>query len=244
MALLIILLRIEYAEGEFIATMDGDMQNDPSDIVPMLKKLEKDNLDLLNGIRAKRKDGFILRKIPSKIANWLIRKVTKVSITDLGCSLKIFRSEMAKKLDLYGELHRFIPIIASIYGAKIGEVAVKHHSRKFGETKYGLSRTFRVLSDLFLMIFFIKYRQKPMHLFGTLGIGTAIISGFITAYLLVMKMLGADIGGRPLFFVDILLILMSIQFITTGFLSELLMRTYFASDKSKPYIVKKVHKFK
>lgn len=235
---------IEYAKGEFIATMDGDMQNDPSDILPMLEKLEKEKLDILNGIRAKRKDGFILRKIPSKIANWLIRKVTKVHITDLGCSLKILRSEVAKKLDLFGELHRFIPIIASIYGAKIGEVAVKHHSRKFGETKYGLGRTFRVLSDLFLMVFFIKYRQKPMHLFGSLGIATGVLSFFMTIYLLVIKVLGGDIGGRPIFFVDILMILMSIQFITTGFLAELLMRTYFASDKSKPYIVKKVHEFK
>lgn len=232
---------IEYADGEFIATMDGDLQNDPSDILPMLKKLEKEGLDLLNGIRAKRQDGFILRKIPSFIANWLIRRVTKVSVTDLGCSLKIFRATMAKKLDLFGELHRFIPIIASIYGAKIGEVKVKHHSRKFGETKYGLSRTFKVLSDLFLMVFFIKYRQKPMHLFGTMGIGFGIVSFFITVYLLCQKLMGFDIGDRPLFFVDILLILMSMQFVTTGFLAELLMRTYFASDKSKPYIVKKVH---
>jgi len=235
---------IEYAEGEFIATMDGDLQNDPSDIIPMLKKLEKEGLDLLNGIRAKRKDGFFLRKIPSMIANWLIRKVTKVSITDLGCSLKIFRSDMAKKLDLFGELHRFIPIIASIYGAKIGEVKVKHHSRQFGETKYGLGRTFKVLSDLFLMFFLIKYRQKPMHLFGIIGIGLGALSFFISMYLIGLKLMGFDIGGRPLFFIDILMIMMSIQFITTGFLAELLMRTYFATDKSKPYIVKKIHQAK
>jgi glycosyltransferase involved in cell wall biosynthesis len=226
---------IEYSDGEFIATIDGDLQNDPKDILPMLKKLEKEKLDIVLGIRKKRQDNLFIRKIPSKIANWLIRKFTKVSVTDLGCTLKVFKASLAKKLDLYGELHRFIPIIASMHGAKIREVEVSHHSRKFGVTKYGIDRTVRVLSDLFLMIFFLRYRQRPMHLFGSIGLILMFISFVLSTYLGFLKLMGHDIGHRPLFFIDILAIIMSLQFITTGFIAELLMRTYYAADNKKPY---------
>ncbi len=232
---------IEYAEGEYIVTMDGDLQNDPSDIPMMLKKLQKDNLDILAGIRANRSDGFILRKIPSITANWLIRKISRVNITDIGCTLKVFKSSLAKKLDLFGELHRFIPVLASIYGAKIDEVPVKHHPRKHGVSKYGIGRTIRVLSDLSTMLFLIKYRQKPMHLFGTLGFGIFGIGSLIGFYLLIMKLLGHDIGHRPLFFICILMIITSIQLITTGFIAELLMRTYFSTGKNKPYSIAKIY---
>lgn len=231
---------IEYSDGEFIATMDGDLQNDPKDIPAMLKKLEKEKLDIVLGIRKKRQDGLLLRKIPSKIANWLIRRFTKVSVTDLGCTLKVFKASLAKKLDLYGELHRFIPIIASMHGAKIAEVQVSHHARKHGVTKYGIDRTIRVVSDLFLMIFFLRYRQRPMHLFGSIGLILMLISGLISAYLVLEKIIGNDIGHRPIFFIDILLIMMSLQFITTGFIAELLMRTYYAADKKKPYNIASV----
>lgn len=229
---------IQYARGEFIATMDADLQNDPTDIPAMLQKLHDEQLDVVVGWRKNRKDGMILRKIPSKIANILIRKVTNVHVHDLGCTLKIFRSSIAKKLDLYGELHRFIPILSSMYGAKIGEMAVKHHPRRFGTSKYGISRTLRVASDLLLMFFFLKYRQRPMHLFGMIGIGMFMVGGLIQAYLLMLKLFGEDIGGRPLFYVGILLIIMAVQFITAGFLSELMMRTYFESQNKRPYSVK------
>lgn len=230
---------IQHASGEYIATIDGDLQNDPSDIPMMLDKIQSKLADIVVGKRLKRQDGWILRKIPSKIANWLIRKMTKVHISDLGCTLKIFKSDLAKKLDLYGELHRFIPIIASMHGAKIIEVDVKHHARKFGQTKYGIDRTFRVISDLLLILFLIRYRQKPMHLFGYIALILLSLSAIITPYLFVEKLLGHDIGQRPLFFLDILFVIMAIQFITTGFIAELLMRTYY-TDNRKPYSIAKI----
>jgi glycosyltransferase involved in cell wall biosynthesis len=229
---------IEAAHGEFIVTLDGDLQNDPSDIPMMLEKLEKENLDIVAGIRANRKDGRFLRKIPSKLANMLIRKVTKVHITDYGCTLKVFRASIAKQLDLYGELHRFIPILGHMEGAKIAEVNTKHHARQFGVSKYGIGRTLRVISDLMLMLFLSKYRQKPMHLFGT--IGTFMLTGgfLVESYLLLLKIFGQNIGGRPLFYVGILLIITGVQLITTGFIAELMMRTYYESQGKKPYNVR------
>jgi glycosyltransferase involved in cell wall biosynthesis len=226
---------IEYAKGEYIATLDGDLQNDPRDILMMLDILKKEKVDLVVGRRKNRKDGMLLRKIPSKIANYLIRKATQVNISDYGCTLKVFKSDIAKNIELYGELHRFIPILASQYGAKIKETDVAHHPRKFGVSKYGLSRTIRVISDLILMLFFTKYRQKPMHFFGIIGQVLLSLSGVILLYLSVLKLLGNDIGGRPLFFITILFAITGVQFITTGFIAELLMRTYYAAEKKKPY---------
>jgi dolichol-phosphate mannosyltransferase len=232
---------IAAANGEFIATLDGDLQNDPNDIPMMLAKLEKENLDIVAGIRANRKDGRFLRKIPSKIANILIRKVTKVYISDYGCTLKVFRSSIAKQLDLYGELHRFIPILGHMEGAKIAEVNTRHHARQFGVSKYGIGRTFRVISDLMLMLFLSKYRQKPMHLFGSMG-AFMLMGGFlIETYLLFLKIFGQDIGGRPLFYVGILLIITGVQLITTGFIAELMMRTYYESQGKKPYNVRNTY---
>ncbi len=228
---------INAAAGEYIATIDGDLQNDPLDIPLMLKKLEDEKLDLVAGIRANRNDGFILRKIPSKAANFMIRKLSQVEITDTGCTLKVFKSSLAKKLDLYGELHRFIPILASLHGAKIAEMPTRHHARKFGTSKYGIGRTFKVLSDLILLILFQKYKQKPMHLFGTLGVILFGVGGLISAYMVWLKVLGNDIGHRPLFFVGVLCIIASFQFITTGFIAELMMRTYYGSQKMKPYSI-------
>jgi glycosyltransferase involved in cell wall biosynthesis len=229
---------IDAANGEFIVTLDGDLQNDPCEIPMMLEKLEKEELDIVAGIRANRQDGKFLRKIPSKLANMLIRGLTKVQITDYGCTLKVFRSSIAKQIDLYGELHRFIPVLGHMEGAKIAEVETKHNARQFGESKYGIGRTFRVVSDLLLMIFLSKWRQRPMHLFGTMGVFMLIGGGAIESYLLLLKILGNDIGGRPLFYVGILLIITGVQLITTGFISELLMRTYYESQNKKPYNVK------
>lgn len=233
---------IDAAEGEVIATLDGDLQNDPSDIPRMMEKLDSENLDIVAGRRANRKDGMYLRKIPSFIANWLIRKFTKVTIKDYGCTLKIFRASTAKKLSLYGELHRFIPILGSMEGARIAQMDVKHHARRHGTTKYGIGRTFRVVSDLMLMIFFLKYRQKPMHFFGTVGAFMFGAGCLIESYLLLLKIFGNDIGGRPLFYVGILLIITGIQLITTGFIAELLTRTYYESQNKKPYNIRNKYK--
>ena len=228
---------IEEAKGTYIVTMDGDLQNDPADIPLMLEKLKKEKLDVVVGFRANRKDGMVLRKIPSKIANWLIRATTKVNVSDYGCTLKLFKKNVAKNLDLYGELHRFIPILSQIYGAKLAEMPVRHHPRIYGTSKYGIGRTIRVMSDLLLMIFFLKYRQRPMHLFGTMGVLSMGGGGLIALYLMLEKIMGHDIADRPIFYVGILLILMGAQFITAGFLSELIMRTYFESQNKKPYMI-------
>lgn len=230
---------IDAAQAPYIVTMDGDLQNDPSDIPAMLRKLEEEGLDIVAGNRANRKDGMMLRKIPSKLANKLIRNMSNVHIQDYGCTLKIFKKDFAKKLDLYGELHRFIPILGNLHGAKIGQMDVKHHPRKFGYSKYGIGRTFKVLSDLMLMFFLIKYRQKPMHLFGSIGMSCFMIGSMIALYLLAEKIQGYDIGGRPLFYVGILLFIMSVQFITTGFVAELVMRTYYGSSDKKPYTIRR-----
>jgi len=229
---------IEVAQGELIATIDGDLQNDPTDIPLMIEKLESENWDVVAGRRLKRQDGMFLRKIPSKIANWIIRKTTKVYLNDYGCTLKVYKSNVAKNLGLYGELHRFIPVLAKMYGAKIVEMDVKHHARIYGESKYGIGRTFKVVSDLLLMLFMQKYKTKPMHLFGGLGVASFGAGFIINLYLLILKIFGCDIGGRPLLTLGIVLLITGIQLITTGFLAELIMRTYYESQNKTPYTIK------
>ncbi len=230
---------IEYAKGDYIITMDGDMQNDPSDIPMMLDLLIKEDWDVVTGIRQKRKDSLI-RTFPSKIANYIIRKTTKLEIQDHGCALKIFTRETAKELNLYGELHRFITLIAHVEGARITEVKVKHHSRKFGESKYGLGRTFKVINDLLLILFQRKYLQKPIYLFGNIGLLFFVSGIFINIYLLIVKLLGNDIGNRPLLILGMLLILVGIQLFTIGIVADLLMRTYYESQDKKPYNIRKI----
>ena len=231
---------IDYAQGQYIVTMDGDLQNDPADIPRMLKMLKDDGWDVVAGRRAKRQDSLFIRKIPSRLANALIRGLTKVYINDYGCTLKIFRAGIAKNLGLYGELHRFIPVLANLQGARITEVDVKHHPRIHGVTKYGLSRTFRVMSDLLLMVFFQKYLQRPMHLFGTIGIISFITGMLINFYLLIVKVFGQNIGGRPLLILGAVLTLGGIQLISSGIISEVIMRTYYESQKKTTYLVKDV----
>ena len=230
---------IEYAKGDYIITMDGDMQNDPSDIPMMLDLLIEGDWDVITGIRQKRKDSLI-RTFPSKIANYIIRKTTKLDIQDHGCALKIFTKETAKELNLYGELHRFITLIAHINGARITEVKVKHHSRKFGVSKYGLGRTFKVINDLLLILFQRKYLQKPIYLFGNIGILFFVFGILINIYLLILKILGNDIGNRPLLILGMLLILVGIQLFTIGIVADLLMRTYYESQDKKPYNIRKI----
>jgi len=232
---------IDYSTGRYIALLDGDLQNDPSDIPGMLDVLKREDWDVVAGNRKNRKDGMFLRKIPSKIANALIRRMTGVYIKDYGCTLKVFRREIAEELNLYGELHRFIPVIAKIQGARITQVDVKHHPRKFGKSKYGIGRTFRVLSDLVLMLFFRRYIQKPMHLFGTIGFISLGIGIIINLYLLVLKIMGYDIWGKPLLILGLIFLLGGIQLITIGILAEISVRTYFESQNKKTYTVRKVY---
>jgi glycosyltransferase involved in cell wall biosynthesis len=231
---------IDIASGELIATLDGDLQNDPSDIPMMIEKLENEGWDLIAGKRAKREDNFLFRKLPSKIANRLIRKLTGVYVSDYGCTLKLFKSSVAKNLELYGELHRFIPVLAHLNGANITEVDVKHHSRIHGESKYGLGRTFKVASDLLLMVFMEKYRQKPMHLFGGLGIMSFGIGMIINFYMFCIKLLGYSIGTRPLLILGVMMTFIGIILIVTGFLAELIVRTYYAAENKKPYTVEEI----
>ena len=230
---------IDASQGEYVVTMDGDLQNDPADIPQMLAKLEETGLDVVAGVRANRKDGFILRKFPSKIANWIIRNTTDVRLSDYGCSLRVYRSEIAKDLGLYGELHRFIPVLATLQGAKMTEVDVKHHARIHGKSKYGINRTFKVIADLILMIFYQKYFRRPMHLFGGLGIISFGLGFLIDLYLVIYKFAtGSDIWGRPLLLLGSILILAGLQFITVGIIAELMMRTYFESQNKKVYRLK------
>lgn len=231
---------IDEAKGDLIATIDGDLQNDPSDIPMMIEKLENEGCDVVAGRRANRQDGMLLRKIPSKIANYIIRKSTGVYLKDYGCTLKVFKKDVAKNLGLYGELHRFIPVLAKMHGAKIIEVDVKHHERIHGVSKYGLGRTFKVISDLLLMLFMQKYKTRPIHLFGGLGIGLFGIGALINFYLLILKLGGEDIGHRPIMTLGVLLIIAGIQLVTTGFLAELVMRTYYESQDKAPYTIREV----
>ncbi len=235
---------IDYSSGKYIALLDGDQQNDPSDIPAMLDLLKREDWDVVAGNRKNRKDGFFLRKIPSRIANALIRRMTGVYIKDYGCTLKIFRREIAEELNLYGELHRFIPVLAKLQGAKITQVDVKHHPRKYGKSKYGINRTFRVLSDLILMVFFRKYIQKPMHLFGTIGFISLGLGVIINLYLLILKIMGQDIWGKPLLILGLIFLLGGIQLITIGILAEISVRTYFESQNKKTYTVRKVYQAK
>lgn len=233
---------IEAAEGEFISTMDGDLQNDPADIPMMLEMAQNEDLDMVAGERANRQDGMVLRKIPSKIANYIIRNTSGVHLRDYGCALRVFRADLAKDLGIYGELHRFIPVLAFQEGARIKQIPVKHHARKYGTSKYGLSRTFKVISDLLLMLFFKRYMQKPMHLFGNTGVLLFGIGLLINLYLGVLKIIGQDIWGKPLLILGLMLVLAGIQFITIGIVVEIQMRTYFESQKKRPYKVRKIVK--
>lgn len=232
---------IDYSTGKFVALLDGDLQNDPADIPSMLQLLKEEDWDVVAGNRKNRKDGFLLRKIPSKIANSLIRRMTGVYIRDYGCTLKIFKREIAVELGLYGELHRFIPVLAKMQGAKITQVDVNHKPRIHGKSKYGINRTFKVMSDLILMVFMRKYMQKPMHLFGPIGFISFGIGAAINIYLLILKITGHDIWGKPLLILGLILLLGGIQFITIGIIADINTRTYFESQNKKTYTVRKVY---
>ena len=232
---------IDKARGSLLVTLDGDLQNDPSDIPAMVKDLQDRKLDLLQGWRKKRKDKLIMRKIPSKIANKLIGKVTGVYLHDYGCSLKVYRASVMKNVRLYGEMHRFIPawVAMSVPPSRIGERVVNHQERLSGESKYGISRTFRVILDLLFVWFFMRFRSRPGHFFGSIGLGLGAIGSLSLIWLAIQKfIMGADIGSRPLLLISILFMVASVQFLTTGILAELLSRIYFESAKRKSYVIR------
>lgn len=231
---------IDHASGRYIALLDGDLQNDPADIPRMLSILKEGDWDVVAGMRKNRQDQLLLRKIPSAIANAIIRRFSGVYIKDYGCTLKVFRREIISDLTIYGEMHRFIPVLAKLQGARITQVEVKHHKRIHGQSKYGINRTFRVLADLITIIFFRKYIQKPMHLFGTIGFLAAGLGLIINLYLFILKIMGHDIWGKPLLILGLILLLGGIQLITIGILAEISIRNYFEGTGRKTYHVRKV----
>jgi len=227
----------DISSGQIVVTLDGDLQNDPADI-PLLVNKIRDGFDLVSGWRYRRQDAAISRKLPSKIANRLIGKVTGVRLNDYGCSLKAYRKEVLRDMRLYGELHRFLPVLANIEGARITEVKVNHRARKFGSSKYGIDRTFRVLMDLLTVWFMNRFLTRPMYVFGFGGI-LAIIGSFITSfYLLIIKILGEDIGNRPLLLFALLLAVTGVQLFGFGLLGELQIRTYHESQDRPIYRIR------
>ena len=228
----------DFARGDIVVTMDGDLQNDPTDI-PKLLELTKD-YDLVSGWRRKRQDSFS-RTFPSKMANWLISKVTGVRLHDYGCSLKAYRREVVKNLKLYGEMHRFIPAVASWYGVRIAEIETTHHPRLRGKSKYGISRTIKVLLDLVTVKFLQSFSTKPIQFFGPLGVFFGLAGIAVSLYLTAAKLFrGIDIGGRPLLLLGALLIIVGIQFIGMGLLGEMIVRVYHESQKKPIYALKKI----
>ncbi|SDF42606.1 Glycosyltransferase involved in cell wall bisynthesis [Dyadobacter soli] len=226
---------IAHASGEYIATLDGDLQNDPTDIPGMLEHARSGQWDIVAGYRANRLDGFLLRKLPSRIANAMIRKLTGVHLRDYGCTLKVFKKEAAERLGLYGELHRFIPVLGNISGARMTELPVRHHKRRFGKSKYGLGRTTRVLGDLLLMVYMQRWMRKPMHLFGALG-GTFLAAGIL---LLVWQMLHL-FSGTTGTLAGLALSLGGIMVVLLGLIAEMLMRSYYEGTGKTPYVIREI----
>ncbi|MBK8189154.1 MAG: glycosyltransferase family 2 protein [Vampirovibrionales bacterium] len=230
-----------HAKGRYIVTLDGDLQNDPADAPALIEMMETEDLDIISGWRKHRKDRALTRKLPSAIANWLIAKVTGVMIHDNGCSLKVYRSEIAKDVPLYGEMHRFIPALASIDGAVIKEVPVHHRERAHGTSKYGLSRTFKVLLDLLTVVLMKRFFTRPIHLFGRAGLVLLFLGALALGVLFAEKLLfGHDIGARPMLLMGAMLVLTGIQLISTGLIAEIQVRTYFESQRKPIYKVKEV----
>lgn len=230
----------DIAKGDYIITLDGDLQNDPNDILPMLNKAVEGDWDIVTGIRVKRKDS-IIKIIPSRIANFIIRTLTRLNISDQGCALKVFKKETAKSLNLYGEMHRFINLAAYLDGARITEVPVRHNPRKFGYSKYGLGRIFKVINDLLLILFQKKFLQKPIYFFGSIGIIIFSTGSILSLYFFVIRIMGQDIWGRPLLILSIMLVIIGIQIFSIGITYDLMMKTYYESQNKKPYKIRKIH---
>jgi len=227
------------SKGDIIITLDGDLQNDPNDIPKLISEINN-GYDLICGWRFDRKDKLLNRKIPSKIANKLIAQVTGLKFHDYGCSLKAFKKEIFDDIKLYGELHRFLPVLANIEGARIKEIIVNHRSRQYGSSKYGIDRTFRVLMDLLTVLFMTKFLTRPMYGFGFVGIISILISLAMSSYLIVLKIMGEDIGNRPLLMFALILGIAGVQLFSFGLLSELLIRTYHESQGRPIYRIRSI----
>ncbi|MCC6220750.1 MAG: glycosyltransferase family 2 protein [Deltaproteobacteria bacterium] len=231
---------LDYARGEIVVTLDGDLQNDPAEIPRMIKKLDE-GFDLVAGWRKNRKDAMLSRKLPSLIANKIISKTTNVNLHDYGCTLKVMKRDVAKSINLYGEMHRFIPALAAESGVKIAELPVNHRPRVAGRSKYGISRTFRVLLDLLTVKFFLGFSTRPIHMFGGLGMLSGGLGGIILLYLAYERIfLSQAIGNRPMLLLGAMLVLIGLQFVCFGLMAEILVRTYHESQNKKIYAVREV----
>jgi glycosyltransferase involved in cell wall biosynthesis len=231
---------IDHSQGDVLVTMDGDRQNDPADIPMLLARLDE-GYDAVLGQRKNRQDNFLVRKLPSRLANWLIRKVTGVEIHDMGCTMRALRREVAEELPLYGEMHRFVPVLAQMQGARLLQVDVRHHPRVAGRTKYNLSRTFRVLLDLITIKFLDTYLTRPMHALGLAGLASMALGGVSLLGTLWMKYFHTPpvfMTGNPLLLLTVMLELVGVQLISMGLIAELLTRTYFESQGKSAYVVK------
>ncbi len=230
----------DHSRGNIIITLDADLQNDPRDFGLLLDKIEE-GFDIVNGWRAKRKDKFLSRRLPSIMANWFISKITQVKLHDYGCTLKAFRREVVQQIKLYGELHRFIPAIASNMGVSISEVKVNHRQRRHGKSKYNISRTPRVILDLLTVKFLQSYSTRPLQIFGFFGLICGAIGGILLLWLAYVRLIQMQgISGRPLLLLAILLIVIGIQFITLGLLAEIVVRAYHESAEKRIYFIRHV----
>jgi glycosyltransferase involved in cell wall biosynthesis len=230
----------DHAEGEVIIAMDGDLQNDPKDIPRLIQKLDE-GYDVVSGWRADRQDGFWFRRLPSRMANWLISRTTGTYLHDYGCTLKAYRREIVQELKLYGEMHRFIPALLAGNGASIAELPVNHRARRYGRSKYGISRTIRVFLDLLLVKFSLSFLTKPLQIFGLVGLLTFLPGTLICAYLVFGRIfLGQNLADRPLFLLGILLTVVGTQFVSIGILAEIQIRTYHESSNKPIYLVREV----
>jgi glycosyltransferase involved in cell wall biosynthesis len=229
-----------YARGRYIVTMDGDLQNDPNDIPAMVEQLER-GADIVAGWRKDRKDPFINRRLPSMVANWIISRATDVRLHDYGCSLKVLRAEVVKPMKLYGEMHRFLPAIASEMGVRIEERVVNHRARVHGTSKYGISRTVRVILDLLTVKFLISYSTRPLHIFGLLGMMMGLAGALVCGYLAWVRLFNYEaIGNRPLLLLGILLVFTGLQLVTLGLLAEMQARTYHESQNKPVYVIREI----
>jgi len=230
----------DYSAGNVIVTIDADLQNDPKDIPKILEKMEE-GYDVVSGWRKERKDPFLTRKVPSKIANWLVSILAGIHLHDYGCTLKAYSKDVVKNVQLYGEMHRYIPALASWIGINVTEIPVSHHKRKFGKSKYGLSRTPRVILDLITLKFLLSYSTRPIQIFGSIGIITAFLGFLIALFLSYVKLVQKQsIGDRPLLLLAVLLIFLGFQFISMGLLGELVVRTYHETQNKPIYFIKKI----
>jgi len=230
-----------HARGDVIITMDSDLQNDPADIPRLLDKINE-GYDVVSGWRADRKDKFLSRRLPSILANRLIAKMTDVNLHDFGCTLKAYRKEVTDNIDLYGEMHRFIPALARWVGAEITEMKVKHHPRKHGKSKYGISRTTRVILDLMTVKFLLTFSTRPIQIFGRIGLGSGLIGFLICSYLSIRKLFFkmSLLERMPMLLLGVLLILVGVQFISMGLLGEIMVRTYHESQRKPIYVIKEI----